>query len=473
MLTIEDLLGQYPNQLWWEFSSPELMTAVPSSGDYSNDAARWNAYLNRLVLNALLPWLEEESGIPPVVWPREASLPSIWEFVNGTAITLGETRIVLIPSEAIAIEEFSVPQEWIDIPSWNANYYLAVQVNLDEEWLRVWGYATHQQIKTKGSYDEFSRTYSLEREDVVDNIHVMWVARQLCPDEKVAVPPLPILSGNEAETLIASISQPSFYSRRLDVEFPQWGALLENQTWRQQLYQRRNREAVPMMAVVAPAIRRQVNLSNWFQNVFEQGWQTFEELFGVPESNLAFAFRGGDMAPENPETVRNLIDTIYTDSDEHRLKVAAERLGEVGRGNGEAIAALIHLIRTTDDEETRWTAAESLWTINPNHPASGIRKVADLGMQIGGYAVALMVALLPKADGKVAILLRVYPLRGQTYLPPGLQLVVLDEDGDTFLDTDARDTDNYVQLKFGGSPGERFSVKVAVGDVAITQDFTI
>lgn len=153
--------------------------------------------------------------------------------------------------------------------------------------------------------------------------------------------------------------------------------------------------------------------------------------------------------------------------------MAAERLGEVGRGYGEAIAALIHLIRTTDDEETRWTAAESLWTINPNHPASGIRKVADLGMQIGGYAVALMVALLPKADGKVAILLRVYPLRGQTYLPPGLQLVVLDEDGDIFLDNDARDTDNYIQLKFGGSPGERFSVKVAVGDVAITQDFTI
>ncbi len=473
MLTVEDLIGQYPHQVWWEFSPAEMTAALPSSGDYSNDAARWNAYLNRLALNALVPWLEEESGIAPELWPSAATLPSSWELINGTAITLGETRIVLIPSEAIDLEEFSIPQEWVDIPNWNANYYLAVQVNLDEGWLRVWGYATHQQIKTKGSYDEFSRTYSLEREDVVENIHVMWVARQLCPDEKVAVPPLPILSENEAETLISQLSQPSFYSRRLDVEFQQWGAILANQTWRQQLYQRRNQKTGAVTAVVASARQGPVNLSNWFQNLFEQGWQTFEEFFGTPETNLAFAFRGGDMAPENSETVRNLIDAIYTDSDEHRLKVAAERLGEIGRGNGEAIAALTHLIRTTEDEETRWTAAESLWTLDPKNPASGVRKVADLGMQIAGYAVALMVALLPKADGKVAILLRVYPLRGQTYLPPGLQLIVLDEDGDTFLDTDARDTDNYVQLKFGGSPGERFSVKVAVGDVAITKDFTI
>lgn len=473
MLTVEDLIGQYPHQVWWEFLPAEMRVALPSSGDYSNDVARWNAYLNRLVLNALLPWLAEESGMAPVVWPDAAALPSIWEFINGTAITLGETRIVLIPSDAIDIEEFSISQEWVDLPSWNANYYLAVQVNPDEDWLRVWGYATHEQIKTKGVYDEFSRTYSLEREDVVDRIQVMWVARQLCPDEKVSVPPLPTLSENEAETLIATLSQPSVYSRRLDVEFQQWGAILENPTWRQQLYQRRNREAAPATAAVMPELREPVNLSNWFQNVVEQGWQTFEELFGMPETNLAFAFRGGDLEPESPETVRNLIDEIYRSADEDRLKVVAERLGEMGRGNEDAIAALIHLIRTTEDEETRWAAAESLWTLDPNNPASGVRKVADLGMQIAHHRVALMVALLPRTDGTVAILLRVYPLRRPTDLPPGLRLIVLDEDGDTFLDTDARDTDEYIQLKFGGSPGERFSVRVALGDVAITEDFTI
>jgi len=439
MLTVEDLIGQYPNQVWWEFSAAEMNAALPSSGDYSNDVARWNAYLNRLVLNALLPWLEEESSMTPVVWPNETVLPSIWEFMNGTAITLGSTRIVLIPSDAIDIEEFCIPQEWVDIPSWNANYYLAVQVNPDEDWLRVWGYATHEQIKTKGDYDEFSRTYSLEREDVVDRIQVMWVARQLCPDEKVPVPSPPTLSENEAETLISRLSQPSCYSRRLDVEFPQWGAILANPTWRQQLYQRRNREVAPV----------------------------------TPEPNLAFAFRGGDMEPENPETVRNLIDEIYTGADQHRLKVVAERLGEIGGRNEDAIAALIHLIRTTEDEETRWAAAESLWTLDPNNPASGIRKVADLGMQIADRRVALMVALLPRADRTVAILLRVYPLQGSTDLPSGLRLIVLDEDGDTFLDTDARNTDEYIQLKFGGSSGERFSVRVAVGDVAITEDFTI
>ncbi|MCU0516649.1 MAG: DUF1822 family protein [Oscillatoria sp. Prado101] len=474
MLTVEELIGQYPNQVWLEFSPQERAAAWPATGDYSGDAARWNAYLNRLVLNAVLPWLQEESGTEPAVWPSQGALPSIWEFINGTAVTLGQTRIVLIPSEAIDIEEFCVPQEWVDIPSWNANYYLAVQVNPDEGWLRVWGYATHEQLKRRGSYDQLSCTYSLDREDVVDNIHVMWVARQLCPDEKVEVQPLPSLLRDEAEVLIAQLSQPALYFPRLHVEFEQWGALLESEICRQQLYQSKNsQEGAIVPAAVAAALQVPVNLSNWFQNVFEQGWQTIEELFGMADPNLSFAFRSLEMEPETPVTVRDLIDLISTSSDEERQKIAAQRLGQIGSGSDGASAALVHLIRTTEDEETRWAAAESLRTIDPGNPALGVQRVTDLGMQIAGHAVALMVALLPWGEGKVAILLRVYPLRGKTYLPRGLQLIVLDEEGETFLDTEARDADNYIQLKFGGDRGERFSVRVAVGDVAITEDFVI
>ena len=35
---------------------------------------------------------------------------------------------MLIPSEAIDDSELEVPQEWVDIPSWAADYYLAVQI---------------------------------------------------------------------------------------------------------------------------------------------------------------------------------------------------------------------------------------------------------------------------------------------------------------------------------------------------------
>ena len=197
------------------------------------------------------------------------------------------------------------------------------------------------------------------------------------------------------------------------------------------------------------------------------------EFVGQPENNLTLAFRSREIVVNRDETIANLIDLIYRSSEEGQLKVAAQRLGAIANDNPETIAALIHLIRTTEDEETRWAAAESLWTIAPSNPASGVRRIADLGMQIGDRNVALMVAILPKAEEKVAILLRVYPMRSQTYLPSGLQLAVLDEDGDIFLETEARDADNYIQLKFGGDRGESFSVRVALGDAGITEGFAI
>lgn len=471
MLTVDELLILNPNQIVLDLSPQECQAAWDSGSQFFSDVGRWNAYLNRICLNPILSWLQEESGIEPQVFPSPTEAINFWESINGVAISLGKTRIVIIPSEAIDTEEFCVPQEWVDIPNWTANYYLAVQVSPDDGYLRVWGYATHQQLKNSGIYDEVDRTYSLERADVIEDLNVMWVARQLCPDEKVEVEVLPILSQDRAETILAQLSQYPLDSLRLNLPFTQWGALLSQNSWRQQLWGRR--EVAAAMNPTAVVERTLTNLSNWFDNLFETGWQTIAEFVGQPDSNLTLAFRSIEMAVNRGETIANLIDLIYNSVDEGQLKVAAQRLGAIGNDNAEAIAALIHLIRTTEDEETRWAAAESLWTIEPSNPASGVRRIADLGMQIGDRAIALMVAILPKSEGKVAILLRVYPMGSQTYLPSGLQLAVLDEDGDTFLETEARDTDNYIQLKFGGDRGERFSVRVALGDSGITEGFAI
>lgn len=231
------------------------------------------------------------------------------------------------------------------------------------------------------------------------------------------------------------------------------------------------------------ALKSQVNLSQWLQNIFEESWQTIEQLFAPGEPSFAYAyalrdrqgraFGEGEADSLDSETVGDLIETIYTSQDEHRRRQAALRLGEIGAANSEVLAALINLIESTQDEETRWSAAESLWHLDPNNSVSGIRKVKDLGMLIGVHPVALMVALLPKSDGSRAVLLRVYPLRNHQYLPAHLQLVVLDKAGNIFLETEARESDNYIQLKFSGSPGEQFSVRVALGEMSITEDFIL
>jgi hypothetical protein len=120
-------------------------------------------------------------------------------------------------------------------------------------------------------------------------------------------------------------------------------------------------------------------------------------------------------------------------------------------------------------------SAESALLDQESLDSGGIRraKLIDLGMQLAGYKVALIVELTPQSHNRRHILLQVHPAGNQIYLPPLLQLIVLDEFGLVFLETQARNADNYIQLQFDGLPGEQFSVKVALGDASITEDFVI
>lgn len=404
--SLEQLTINYLDQLWLEFSTEQQERAFPNAHDYSHEAARMRAYLNRLCLDILVPALQEEANFSqrPKVWPNAKTLPSIWEVVNGTAITLHKTRLVLVPSEAIDTEEFSVPQEWVDIPSFAADYYLAVQVNLEECWLRVWGFTTHRTLKTEGGYDASDRTYSLDGEDLFEDLNVMWIGKELCLEEKAEIQPLPTLSTNQAERLLAQLGQSSPYSPRLKVPFEQWGAILANDDNREQLYQRRSGK-VPVLRTVVN------NLSQWLQNQFEEKWQPLVDL--VEEQEINFSFAGS---------------------------------GTRSRG---------------DDE--------------PHQPATTVRlgQMIDLGIQLAGNPLALVVHLTPQADEKRDILLQVYPGGGQTYLPPAVQLIVLDKSGEIFQECQSGSADHCIQRGFTGERGEPFSVKVALRESSVTEEFVI
>ena len=290
-LSLDDLAFIYPDQLFLEFSPEERENAWQQAQNqpYSNAAARWNAYLNCLCLNAFLTYLESEPDVrePPKVWPSKAELPSFWEVINGTDIQLGETRLVLVPSEQSHFTEFRVPREWLDIPDWAGNYYLAAELNLEECWLRVWGYATHQQLRNEGRYDRMDETYAIEAEDLIEDLSAMWVARELHPSRRPEVKPLLTLSSSEAASLLEQLGQQTPYSPRLDVPFAKWAALVADGRWRQELYERRLGRLV---AAAAPS-RAPINLGQWFQEVFEAGWQSLDALLNADLGNLAFSFR--------------------------------------------------------------------------------------------------------------------------------------------------------------------------------------
>ncbi|MBD2164396.1 DUF1822 family protein [Calothrix membranacea FACHB-236] len=262
-------------QLTLEISLTSQMQELPS---FSTSGGRWRAYLNQLCLDTFLPWLRAEEVPNARVWTQTGALPSLWEFTNGTAIACDDMRLVLIPTTAIDMAELRVPQEWVDIPNWIADYYIAVQVNPHAGWMAICGYITHRQLKTKGVYDASDRAYCLDENDLIKDINGLWVTRQLCPEEilRNSVLPLPQLPLTQAESLIARLGNPEVVFPRLAIPFELWGALLEHGGWRQRLYERRQ------------GLSEQWSIQQWLQG----GVSNLAQQFGWESSQLQLAPRG-------------------------------------------------------------------------------------------------------------------------------------------------------------------------------------
>ncbi|NJL61539.1 MAG: DUF1822 family protein [Methylacidiphilales bacterium] len=290
-----------PRHLWLEIPVNETTKIWQKSQKFSTSNRCWNAYLNHLSLHVFLSWLESEHNIKTTPFPNLATLPSIWETVNGTSINLGSKKIVLIPTEATELDELRVPQEWIDIPNWVADYYLAVQVNIEENCLRIWGYTTHKQLKEKGNYDTNDRSYSLNAGDLISNLSIIWLASQLGVEEqtRVEISPLPKLAIAQAESLLQRLGNPKVIFIRTKVPFATWGAILEHGGWRQRLYEKRQGQQQEV-------INQQWNVGEWLQNGVSEvaqkfGWVTID-------SQAAFAgAKSADVVSTLPILVRKLM----------------------------------------------------------------------------------------------------------------------------------------------------------------------
>ncbi|MDZ8263334.1 DUF1822 family protein [Nostoc sp. ChiQUE01b] len=273
-----------PQELLLEIS-PSLQTSCwQESQMYTTPSSRWRAYMNQICLHGFLNWVKAEYVPEASIWHSSPGIPAFWEFVNGTAILLNQKRVVLIPSEAIDDSELEVPQEWVDIPTWAADYYLAVQVTSDGEWVRIWGYITHSELKSLANYDQVDRTYCIDARHLIKDLNAFWITYQFCGTEemKTEIAPLPELSTVQAENLVQRLGNSSVTFPRLTVPFTTWGVLLENEQWRQRLYQERLRTQFSQV---------QVNLSRWLEQIYDASWQAIETFVEPNSSSLAFNFR--------------------------------------------------------------------------------------------------------------------------------------------------------------------------------------
>ena len=227
-----------PTQLFLELDEVTINKAWLKSQKANTSASRWQTYLNRLCMMVFLPWLKEEQNQSP---QTDSFQTNYWEIINSSAIEVGDAKFLLVPSEASDLSEMRVPQEWVDIPSWVADYYLAIQVSVDDGYIRVWGYGTHQQLKTNGVYNHSDRTYSLTEDYLINDINALLIARELCSTEVTRVPvePVSTISATQAENLIQRLGNPEILLPRLAIPFTLWASLIQNESWCKRLVEKR------------------------------------------------------------------------------------------------------------------------------------------------------------------------------------------------------------------------------------------
>ncbi len=220
-----------------------------------------------------------------------------------------------------------------------------------------------------------------------------------------------------------------------------------------------------------------VNLRQWLQNTITTGWETVETLLFPPE---LIAVRGGETAVvENVNSVAAVLRLLEPDQSEDVRAQAAGVLGDMGVCTPTTIDALTELLETAEDEETRWQAALSLGKLDPHHPQAGMKRVRAINLtsKRNPEQVALMVAIMPKANNRIGVWLQVEPLGKLTVLPGGLTLKVLSMSGETRLQVEARSDqqgrglDRSIGRRFSPPPETGFQVQIQLGSLTVTEEF--
>lgn len=119
---------------------------------------------------------------------------------------------------------------------------------------------------------------------------------------------------------------------------------------------------------------------------------------------------------------------------------------------------------------TRSLAAEST---APNLSPVVRGKIVEVPIQQGMEPIVLIAELLPKSEVDLGIELKICPPTKQAFLPVGLEMTVLDAVGEAVMHTQARAENRMIELGFEAEPGDRFSLRIELGDVTINETFVV
>lgn len=204
------------------------------------------------------------------------------------------------------------------------------------------------------------------------------------------------------------------------------------------------------------------HLGSWLKHKFEQDWLPRLQLLKPPKQPII-----------QMSSLSTIDASLHRSIEQLYQQAAISEQTEIAPISDDPVTALVHLIQTTQKDEIRWQAAQLLWDVDPDHPVSPVISVRDLGMYLNGHAIALMVGVLPKADGRQLILLRLYPFQAESCLPKALKLAVFDDQNNVLVELESRDRDQYIQFKLTAEPRDAFKVRVSLNEASVVENFLV
>ena len=486
-----------PEILWLE--PEDFDRAKAASNILGTEELQWQVYLTVLAVLSFEGWLKTKLEYCQVNI-KDSSIfnPRYTQFIDAACnVQIGDFKVCAIATENPADEIVLIPKAAIDLPEFAAHFYVFIEVLEEEEEAIFRGILRRDRLDEYRQFAEFSwATHDDWHYDVprawFDNEpnHLLFDCRYLDP-QNIPLPataPTQTLSSAQLQQLLQVLSS----------ETPE---LRSHLTWEQRSIVLQHPELLDVEVATLPPeslhsldklleylhqlqlVKQSIRLSRWLQRSFEFRWQQVEAILTPPELGMVRELspeRGTDEGnTATPEAIASVIHLLQPDRPEATRCQAAGVLGEIGAGHVDATTALTELLQTAREEETRWQAALSLGKIEPQHPAAGVKRARtiDLGVQLNGYQVALIVAIAPKAEGKLGVWLEVKPMGQLTVLPPQLKLSILSETGEVRMEVAARSDDlgqgkdNTIAQRFNVRPGKRFSVRVSLGEVSVTEEF--
>jgi Protein of unknown function (DUF1822) len=434
------------------------------------------ADLSRICINIVSEHLRKLDLVVKSAFPSEgAYLPFTTELVNGFVLSVSGVRIAFIPSQQLDLMSFEVPREWVDLSNWAADYYVPIQVDLDSQYLHLWGFISHKYLLERATLDRNFQSYEVAGSDPIDDLDSLWVAcdlvasKMLAP-EQAQISPLPILSDRELERSIDRLHQyRSVFSPRLVLPFEQWGAILDRSEY---------------LTIYANPPSSITTIGKWFRakvkaieklgdNSIDNGWVTevakiFDRNEPLPGYYASSKIGVRGTSPTNQAEIQRTVNNLYAGQNPAQKVTLPTHIDSPSR-------LLIYLIQHTNDETLRWKAVEYLWTIEPDNTKHWHRKIKDLGLVVEGYKLGLMVAAIPLQAGRYAVLARVYSIGVEQCLPPHVRLNLLSEEGEQLYQAESRSTvmDDYIQVYFTAGIGDRFNICVSMDGASITESFAI